>query len=193
MSVTDYLKKYCNKELREDDTEYNMVLIGNFIYEFGKYLAEYVNKFNLSNVSRLINENSYYEAISIEDDDGCKIKFSYIDFNNHIEDTVLEKVKEFSDKAYFISPLGRIAIKFGSRPEKLMYELYNDDIALMILNELFNNNIKVILVEENVYEVSCKYKSFSSVISMITAILNDIFYTMFETKIDIKLECIVRE
>ena len=193
MNIKDYLKRYCNKELMENDNEYNCILIGNFIFEFGKYLAEFVNKFNLANVSKLINENSYYEAISFEEEGLCKIRFSYIDLNKHIEAFVIDKVKEFQDRAYFISPLGRIATKFGNNAEKLMFELYNDDIALMILNELYNNNIRVLLVDENLYEVTCKYKSFNSVISLITAILNDIFYTMFETKIDVKLECIVRE
>lgn len=193
MTVSDYLKKFSNQELRKDDNEYNSILIGNFIYQFGEHLAQFVNKFNLSNVSRLINENSYFEASTFEEEGLCKIVFSYIGFDKHIQEVAEEKVKKFSEKAYLISPLGRIALKFGRKPEKVMMELYTDDIELMILNELFNNNIKVMLLDENLYEVTCKYKSFNSVVGMITAILNDIFYTMFESKIDIKIDCTVKQ
>lgn len=193
MTVNEYLKKYSNKELMEDDNEYNGILIGNFIFKFGEYLAKFVSKFNLSSVNKLINENSYFEGTSFEEEGLCKLVFSYVDIYKHIEEAVNEKVKSLNDKAYLLSPLGRIATKFGRKPETLMTELYTDDIELMILNELYNNNIKVALIEENIYEVTCKYKSFSNVSSLIIAILNDIFYTMFQTKIDIKLECLIRD
>ena len=192
-SVGDYIKEYSDEELSEDDNERNCVLIGNFIYKFGAYLAEFVEKFNLSNVNRLINENSYFEATSFEESGLCKIRFSYMDLAKHINENVQEKVAQYNERAYLVSPLGRIAIKFGRKVENIMFELYCDDIQLMILNELYNNNIKVTLLEENLYQVTCKYKSFSSVITMITAIMNDIFYTMFQTMVDIKLDCIVKE
>lgn len=193
MTVEDYIKKYSNKQLIEDDNEYNSILIGNFICEFGKYLANFVEKFKLSNVCRLINENSYFEGNTFEEEGLCKIMFSYIDLDKHIEDIVNEKTEKFDNKAYLLSPLGRIAIKYGRKSDDLMTELYNDDIELMILNELFNNNIKVVLVEENLYEVTCKYKVFNNVVSLLTAILNDIFFTMFQSRIDVKMECLIRE
>lgn len=191
-TVEEYIKEYSDEELTEDN-EKNCILIGNFIYKFGTYLAEFVDKFNLSNVSRLINENSYFEATSFEETGLCKIRFSYLDLTKHIKEVIQDKIKEQEERAYLISPLGRIAIKFGRKSESIMFELYSDDIQLMILNELYNNNIKVTLLEENLYQVTCKYKSFSSVITMITAILNDIFYTMFQDVVDIKLDCIVKE
>ena len=156
-------------------------------------MAEFVEKFSLSSVNRLINENSYFEAISHEESGLCKIRFSYIDLTKHIKEVIEDKIKEYEERAYLISPLGRIAIKFGRKSENIMFELYADDIQLMILNELYNNNIKVTLLEENLYQVTCKYKSFSSIITMVTAILNDIFYTMFQDTVDIKLDCIVKE
>ena len=104
-----------------------------------------------------------------------------------------KNIKKFEERAYLISPLGRIAIKFGRKLENIIRELYNDDLQLMILNELYNNNIKVTLLEENLYQVTCKYKSFSSVMTMITASMKDIFYTMFQNMVDIKLECVIKE
>lgn len=192
-TVEEYIKEYSDEELSEEDNEKNCILIGNFIYKFGTYLAEFVEKFNLSSVSKLINENSYFEATSFEETGLCKIRFSYMDLTKHIKEVIEDKIKEYEERAYLISPLGRIAIKFGRKSENIMFELYADDIQLMILNELYNNNIKVTLLEENLYQVTCKYKSFSSVITMITAILNDIFYTMFQDMVDIKLDCIVKE
>lgn len=192
-TVGEYIKEYSDEELSENDNERNCVLIGNFIYKFGVYLAEFVEKFNLSNVSRLINENSYFEAVSFAESDLCKIRFSYMDLTKHINEIIQEKIEKYKERAYLISPLGRIAVKFGRKPENVMFELYCDDLQLMVLNELYNNNIKVTLLEENLYQVTCKYKSFASVISMITAIMNDIFYTMFQSMVDIKLECIVKE
>ena len=192
-TVGEYIKEYSDEELLEDDNERNCVLIGNFIYKFGTYLAEFVEKFSLSSVSKLINENSYFEATSFEENGLCKIRFSYMDLAKHINEIIQEKIELYSERAYLVSPLGRIAIKFGRKVENIMFELYFDDLQLMILNELYNNNIKVTLVEENLYQVTCKYKSFSSVITMITAIMNDIFYTMFQSMVDIKLDCIVKE
>lgn len=192
-TVEEYIREYSDEELSDEDNEKNCILIGNFIYKFGTYLAEFVEKFSLSSVSRLINENSYFEATSFEENGLCKIRFSYMDLTKHIKEVIEDKIKEYEERAYLISPLGRIAIKFGRKPENIMFELYADDIQLMVLNELYNNNIKVTLLEENLYQVTCKYKSFSSVISIITAILNDIFYTMFQDMVDIKLDCIVKE
>lgn len=193
LTHADYMKKYADFDLMEDDNEHNAIAICNFILKFGEYLSEFVEKFNLSNVSRLINENSYFEASSFAEEGMCKVSFSYINLDENIKEMIAKKVNEFSEKAYIISPLGRIALKFGSRPEKIMEEVYNSDIELMVLNELYNNNIKVVLMEENLYEVKCKFKSVGSVVNIVTAIMNDIFYTMFERNVDIKLDCIVRQ
>ncbi len=88
---------------------------------------------------------------------------------------------------------GRIALKFGRKAEDLILELYNDDIEMIILNELYNNNMKTILIGENSYEVNCKYKNVANIITLITAILNDVFFSMFQSKIDIKIECLIRD
>ena len=66
-----------------------------------------------------------------------------MDLTKHIKEVLNEKIKMYEDRAYLISPLGRIAVKFGRKPENIMYELYSDDIQLMILNELYNNNINL--------------------------------------------------
>ncbi len=191
MSISEYLKKYTEKELKEDDNSYNAAVIGNFVLQFGTYLSEFVTKFSLSSVSKLINENSYFEANSFDEAGLSKIRFSYSELSKYIEETGKEKAKEYGQRAYIISPLGRIALKFGKKDNELVSELYNDDIEMMVLNELYNNNIKVSLLAENLYEVTCTYKNFTNVMSVIIAILNDIFYTMFQQKVDIKLECIV--
>ena len=77
--------------------------------------------------------------------------------------------------------------------EELAQELCAEDIELKILNELYNNNLKASLVEENLYEISCSYKSFLSVLSLVVAMMKDVFYTLFESKIDVKVECMIRE
>lgn len=192
-SITEYIKEYSDGVLREEDNEYNCIIIGNFILSFGSYLAEFVEKFNLSSVNKVINENSYFEASTADNDGLCKIRLSYIDIEKYIEDVVDEINKKFEDRAYIISPVGRIAIKFGRKSENIIKELYNDDLQLMILNELYNSNIRVTLLEENLYQITCKYKNLAEIISISTAIFKDIFYTMFQNMIDIKLECIIKE
>lgn len=193
LTHADYMKQYADFDLIEDDNERNAIAIGNFILKFGEYLAEFVEKFELSNVSRIINENSYFEASALLEDGLCKVSFAYMNLQENITELVRKNIKNYEERAYIISPLGRIALKFGSKPEKIMEEVYNSDIELMVLNELYNNNIKVFLREENLYEVICKYKSVGSVVNIVTDIMNDIFYTMFERNVDIKLECIVKQ
>lgn len=193
LTHADYMKQYADFDLIEDDNERNAVAIGNFILKFGEYLAEFVEKFELSNVSRIINENSYFEASALLEEGLCKVSFTYMDLQENISELVKKNIKNYEERAYIISPLGRIALKFGSKPEKIMEEVYNSDIELMVLNELYNNNIKVLLREENLYEVTCKYKSVGSVVNIVTDIMNDIFFTMFERNVDIKLECIIKQ
>ena len=213
MTASDYLKKYAKGEpvlhLEEPDKEEHsedaivesgvalqreMILAGNFVLMFGEYLAEKLDQFGLSSVCKIVSENSYYEGISqTEEEDLCKIRFSYVGLEEFVEENKLEFLKKYQERAYLKSPLGRIALKFGNHESELMKELCLDDIEIKILNELFNNNIKAVLLAENYYEVVCKYKSFGSVISFIIAIMKDSFYTLFERKIDVKLECLVRE
>lgn len=191
-SIDDYLKQYTDYELIPDENERNGIIIGNFIYEFGKFLSDNAKKFEIDAVCKLINENSYYEALSYSDDENCIIKFSYKNLDEAIAEVLNENKEKFEDKEYVISPLGRIAVKYGHNVKTLIEELYFEDIAITILNELYNNNIHVRLGENNVYVASCKYKNIGIVFSLVTAILNDIFYTMFKQSFEISVECDIR-
>ena len=62
---------------------------------------------------------------------------------------------------------------------------------MLILNELYNNNIHVKLLGDNLYKVTCKFKNFNNIISLITAILTDVFDKMFGEKIKIRVEMIL--
>ena len=107
---------------------------------------------------------------------------------------LIEKEKnDFKDKYYFLSPLGRIALKYGRGEDDLLNEIYNEDLETIILNELYTNNIHVKLLGDNLYLATCKFKNFGNVVSLITAILTDVFYRMFDEKSQIKLECILKE
>lgn len=192
-SIDDYIKEYTNFELKEDDNESNSMLIGNFIYEFGKFLCKNAKRFGIDAVCKLINENSYFEAVMTEDTDNCIIKFCYSNLKQAIRTIIDEKENEFKDKTYIVSPLGRIAIKYGHNVRNLIEEIYEEDISITILNELYNNNIHVKLNIDDTYVVSCKYKNINNVFSLITAILNDIFYTMFKQTFEANIRCEVRE
>lgn len=191
-SIESYIAQYTNYKLSDDDNEKNSIIIGNFIYEFGKFLNEYSKKFGIDSVCRLINENSYYEAIMTASSDNCTIQFSYSNLGQAIDANVENKEKEYKDKEYIISPLGRIAIKYGHDERNVIKELYAEDISITILNELYNNNINVILDEEGKYIIHCKYKNLSSIFSLIIAILDDIFYTMFEQTLEATIECKIK-
>lgn len=194
-TIDEYIKEYSDYELDEEDNEKSSVIIGNFIYAFGKFLNENAKKFDIDAVSKLINENSYFEAVSRinETVENCKITFSYSNLNEVIKNIAIEKEKEFKDKAYVISPLGRVAIKYGNNIKSLIEELYLEDITITILNELYNNNIKVNLTENDEYVVECKYKNLNNIFSLITATLNDIFYTMFKRSFEANIKCEVKE
>lgn len=86
---------------------------------------------------------------------------------------------------------GRIALKFSRNEKELIHEIYLEDLETLILNELYNNNIHAKLLEDNLYKVTCKFKNFNNIVSLITAILTDVFDKMFEEKAKIKLECIL--
>lgn len=203
MTPQDYIQKYSNRDVflvneeseTEEDKYVEYAFIGNFIYQFGEYLAQYTSKLGLDSLSKMVNENSYYEGM-IEakgDEQLCSIQFSYIDLNQFISENQEKYASQYDGKAYMKSPLGRIALKFGNKESELVEELIKDDLEIQILNELYSNNMKVLVLDENLYEVTCKYKSFSSVISLITAILKDTFYHLFDEKIEVKLECVVKE
>ncbi|MBQ9267015.1 MAG: hypothetical protein IJ217_01865 [Clostridia bacterium] len=191
-SVKDYIEEYTNCELKEDDNEANNIMIGNFIYDFGKFLDRYVSRFDLSTVCKLINENSYFEGNSFDNAGNCEIQISYTNLENAIQSIVENKANEFQEKAYMKSPLGRIAIKFGHKPAELLGELYLEDISLTVLNELYNNNIPVLLENDNQYKITCKYKNFNNVIALINAVFNDVFYSIFEQSAEMKIDCILK-
>lgn len=192
-SISDYIYEYTSHKLSEDDNETNSIIIGNFIYGFGKFLNAYAIKFGIDAVCRLINENSYYEAIMSKGAESCVIKFSYLNLKQAISEVIESNEEKFKDKMYIVSPLGRIAIKFGHNTKKLIEELYYEDITITILNELYNNNIHVVLDDDGMYVVNCRYKNINNVFSLITAILNDIFYTMFNQTFEADIRCEVRE
>ena len=192
-TIEDYICEYTSYNLVDDDNERNGIVIGNFIYEFGKFLCANARKFDIDAVCKLINENSYFEAVMKDNMDSCTIKFYYLNLKQAIESVVKDKEEEFKDKEYVISPLGRIAIKYGHNVKELIEEVYFEDISITILNELYNNNIRVSLNEDNVYIVTCKYKNVNNVFGLITAILNDIFYTMFRQTFEADIRCEVKE
>ena len=93
-----------------------------------------------------------------------------------------------------MSPLNRIAPKFKQDISTLIYEIYAEDLSITLLNELYNNNIPVKLDEEtNKYIITCKFKNFSNIISLLTAIFTETFYTLFEQSPEIHIECFVKE
>ena len=188
-----YIDKYTNQKLVEDDNELNNVIIGNFIYEFGKYLESYIKKFDLINMCKIINENAYYESFDLDIEEKSFIKFSYFDLEHILRELIEKEKNDFKDKYYFLSPLGRIALKYGRGEDDLLNEIYNEDLETIILNELYTNNIHVKLLGDNLYLATCKFKNFGNVVSLITAILTDVFYRMFDEKSQIKLECILKE
>ncbi len=187
-----YIEKYTDKKLLEDD-EKNYVIIGNFIYEFGKYLEKYIDKFDIGSICRIINENTYYESIKANSDGEVEVKFSYLELDKVIEDIINNVKSEFSDKLYVVSPLGRIALKYFQNEDELLKEIYNEDIETLILNELYNNNIYAKLLGNNLYITKCKFKNLERIFSLITSIFSDVFYRLFEKKIRIKIECIIEE
>lgn len=192
-TMSDYIKQYTNYELTEKNSEINKVIIGNFIYEFGRYLENYIKEFELLSMCRLINENAYYEGLNSKSEEDCEIIFSYYELYNIVNELVEISINKYKEKTYVLSPLGRIAIKFGRDEKEVITEIYLEDLEMLILNELYNNNIKVQLLDDNLYKVTCKFKKFKNVISLITAIMTDIFYRLFNEKVKIKLDCILKE
>lgn len=187
-----YIEKYTNRKLIEDDNEFNNVIIGNFIYEFGKYLKGYIEKFDLVNMCKMINENSFFESMITPNNTEAEMIFEYLNLDDLICEIINNKKNKFSDKQYVLSPLGRIAIKFGRNEDELLKEIYMEDIETLVLNELYLNNINVKLVEDNKYLVNCKLKNFGNVASLVTAIFKDVFFKAFSEKISIGAKCVLK-
>lgn len=170
--------------------EKNSVLKSQFIYYFGTILANYIDKFDLTTVSKLINENSYYEGNSFNNYGNCKISLSYINIESAISNIITEVMQKYKDKAYIVSPLNRIAPTFKQDIEKLIRDVYSEDLSIAILNELYNNNIPVIL-DNNKYTINCKLKNFNNILSLVQAIFFDAFYTLFDQSPELYLESII--
>jgi len=188
-TIDDYIKQYSTLTIDTPET-----IKSHFIAEFGNVLAKYIHNFDLSIVSRLINENSYYEGQSFNNIGNCTIT---LDLQN--TDLVISSISEnistqFIDKAYIISPLNRIVPKFNQNLTELIYETYSEDLSVTLLNELYNNNIPVKLdYQTGKYIVTCKYKNFSNIISILTAVISETFYTLFDQAPEIHIDCTVKE
>lgn len=192
-TVDDYITQYTSYALSETDNETNSIIIGNFIYEFGKYLESYIDKFELSTVCKSINENTYFEGSTFNNSGKCIINVSYTNLSETIDTIASEIQKKYEKNVYVVSPLNRIAPKFGHTTATLIKELYSEDIIISLLNEFYNNNIPTKLNDDNSFTITCKYKNFSNVLSITTAILNEVFFVLFSQSPEIHLDCILKE
>lgn len=104
-SINDYIEEYTNLKLIEDDNEKNSIITGNFIYVFGRYLDDYIKKFELVNMCKLINENTYFESMCMQSKGECQIIFSYIELLKIMEELIQKAIKQYENKAYVLSPL----------------------------------------------------------------------------------------
>ena len=190
IAIEDYVKKYVkNKDAEENVEKYK----GIFIIKFGEYLTDKINEFELASVCKIIGDNSYSEGISqSEENEMCRIILSYAELDNFIKENMNEFLKKYEKKAYIKSPLGRIALKFGNDLEDLVQELCGEDLEINVLSEMYDNNLRVSLIDDNCYEIVCRYSSFNTVISIVVAIMKDTFYKLFERKSDIKMECLLK-
>lgn len=188
----DYLISHSTYTLENDDSK-NEIAISNFTLKFGNILSEHINKFDLATVSRLINENSYYEGKKINQIGNCLIIFSYKNIDeaiSNIEKNILEK---YENKAYIISPLNRIAPKYKYNTSSLIYEIYSEDLSTTILNELYNNNIPVkIDYENNKYIITCSFKNYMTTLNILLALFTEIFSTLFDQHPEIHFESIIK-
>lgn len=193
-TVENYLTQYTNYTLLESNNEKNNITISTFIYKFGEILSEYISQFDLATVSKLINENSYYEGNSFNNNGNCTIIVEYKNVHTAISNILNEVAEKYADKAYIISPLNRIAPKFKNNPTDLIQEVYSEDLSIAILNELYNNNIPVKLdYETNQYLITCKFKNFSNIITLVNAIFSEAFFTLFEQSPELHIECFIKE
>ncbi|MBO5143448.1 MAG: hypothetical protein J6C46_10770 [Clostridia bacterium] len=193
-TAESYLKQYTDYELDESDNEKNNIAICCFINEFGKILSKYIEDFDLSTVSKLINENSYFEGNTFNNTGNCTIKIKLNNVSEAIS-SITENIKnDFSYKSYIISPLNRIAPKFRHDIDSLITDLYSEDLSITLLNELYNNNIPVQLnYETNEYIITCKFKNFNNIITLINAIFSETFFTLFDLAPNMHIECDIKE
>ena len=191
--IDEYIKEFTSYELSDMDNETNSIIIGNFIYEFGKYLSEYIDKFELTSVCKSINENTYFEGTTFNNSGKCSINVSYTNLEEAINSISKDIQNKFDKNAYVVSPLNRIAPKFGHTTNALIKELYYEDISISLLNEFYNNNIPTKLNDDNSYTITCKYKNFNNLITIINAILNDVFFALFNQSPEIHMDCMLKE
>lgn len=191
--VDEYIKEYTAYQLSEIDNETNSIIIGNFIYEFGGYLSNYIEKFELTPVCKLINENTYFEGTTFNNSGKCVINVSYMNLEKAIDSIVKDVQNKFDKNAYVVSPLNRVAPKFGHTTSELIQELYCEDISIKLLNEFYNNNIPIKLNEDNSYTITCKYRNFNNLITIINAILNDVFFALFNQSPEIQMNCMIKQ
>jgi len=193
-STENYCMQYTNYILSENEPEKNAVTISQFIYQFGKLLSKAIEEFDLTVVNKLINENSYYEGNTFNNTGNCVITLNYTNVEQAICSILSDVLEKYKNKAYIISPLNRIAPKFKQDIEKLIYEVYAEDLSIAILNELYNNNIPVKLnYENNQYVITCKFKNFGNIVTILQAIFSDAFFTLFDQSPEIHMECIIRD
>lgn len=193
-TVENYLTQYTTYEFDNENNEKNNIAISNFIYIFGQLLSKYVKEFDLSTISKSINENSYFEGNTFNNTGNCIIKIAYTNVDIVIANILEDIVSKYKEKAYIISPLNRIAPKFRQNITNLIHEIFAEDLSITILNELYNNNIPVKLdYETNTYIITCKFKNFANVINLINAIFSETFFTIFEQTPEIHMECTIKE
>ncbi len=167
-TAESYLTQYSDYVINSIDNEKNNMMICNFIYVFGNLLSKYIESFELDTVSKLINENSYYEGNTFNNTGNCIINIKYTNVDSAISSITPEIIEKFKNKYYIISPLNRIAPKFKQDVSKLIHEIYAEDLSITILNELYNNNIPVKLnYETNTYIITCKLKNFTNIINIL--------------------------
>ena len=192
-TIESYLNQYTDYELDENDNEKNNITISNFIYYCGNLLSNYIEEFDLSTVSKLINENSYYEGNTFNNNGNCTINIEYTNVDTAIKNISSEIAEKYSQKAYIISPLNRIAPKFKQDTNSLIHEIYAEDLSITILNELYNNNIPVKLdYESNKYTITCKFKNFTNIINLLNAIFTEAFFTIFDQNAEMHMDCIIK-
>lgn len=189
-SVESYVEQYTNYSMDSLEQENKAFLCSRFIYAFGTLLSHSIEQFELTTVSKLINENSYFEGNTFNNSGSCNLVLSFTNAEAAIQNVVSDVIKKYEDKAYVVSPLNRIAPKFRKHVPTLIADMYAEDLSITILNELYNNNIPVHFDNQtNQYHITCKFKSFSNVVTLLQAIFSEAFFTLLEQTPHIHMEC----